>query len=622
MPRPKLNAPDSPVSRAGRFIGEKWKSLFWGNLLQVTCFSGLFLSFLIAGILVIAYSLGGRGPTAEKGAGFYRLLREYDRAAQNAEVPAAEERTRPVIETLDRELDKLEKEAGSVESWLSILKRRRQLAHLNPRYIPAYRQSTRRARQAYPYSEALAALAAAALVQDAPISPEIEAELRDCLPLFSGIRFASLRLSLHILLGDLKNPETAAGLPPPALSTVDLRGGFSASEKEALTADLAMVKLLKGDPAGAAAEIQGVLAGYAAVRNAPPSSGEFLRFAAEYFYDFGDILRSAELFSRLPGGAARQADALWLGGYADGARNIWSLLALPAADGESGPSTRSLYNLAVTAKSPEEAVVSLERLISPPGLASLDGKTPETPAAASLSRQFGLIRYSRLLDAPRAAALLEAAGGESGPAMAALLELEILRRRMELLETGRLTAETWLLLGRYPENEDLYRWGAWFFDYRRNYGETAQLLKTAGRHRFTGSWIGLHEALQSVREGNLDAAENRLGSVTGWPAAANQGLILEARRAPAKALEYYEIAARGLLENSEGPGISPPGLGDWDKTDETRRRETASRLQLRIAHCLKTLGRTGESRRVLEYALDLNPDNLNARLELSRLDVP
>ena len=617
MPFPKLNigGPDSFLSNIVRFIDAKWNGLFRGNLLRVLCFSGLILSLLIGGSLAAVYLLGGR-PIMESGGGFYRLLREYDRSAQSVEVLAAADRA-ALFEKLGRELDKLETKAEGVEYWLSILKRRRRLALLNPRYVPAYRQSVLRARQGFPYSEPLAALAAAAIVQNTAISPELEGEVRACLPLLSDSRFDTLRLSLHVLLGDLKNPETAANSLPSVPDSAGLNGSFYPSEKEAIAADLAMIKLLKGDSAGAAAEIQGLLA---------VSSGEFLRFAAEYFYDFGDILRSAELFSRLSDETAllRQADALWLGGYAAGARNIWSLLALPALDGggEAGPDgieavSRSLYNLALSAENSDEAAGLLERLVVLPAVGE----------GGYSGRQYGLIRYSRFLDVRRAVALLEAAG--TGPSTA-LLELEILKRRTELEETGRLTAETWLLLGRYPEEENLYRWGAWFFDSRRNYGETAVLLKTAARHRFTGAWAGLHGALQLIRAGDPDGAEGILISLldgsADWPAAANLGRLLETRRAPVRALEYYEIAA-ALLEKSEVPGIEAPGppkaaVRFLDETDETRRRETASRIQFRIAQCLKTLGRAGESRRVLEYALDLNPDNLNARLELGRLGGP
>jgi tetratricopeptide (TPR) repeat protein len=268
--------------------------------------------------------------------------------------------------------------------------------------------------------------------------------------------------------------------------------------------------------------------------------------------------------------------------------------------------------LALTAANREEAAALLERLIAP-------GAAPD----GDPSHLYGLIRYSRLLDAPRAVPLLETNSGNAGASVAALLDLEILRRRTELAGTGRLVAETWLLLGRYPEMEQLYRWAAWFFDYQRHYGETAALLKTATRHQFTGQWITLHEALRLLREGDLDAAESAFAAIPAeaarWPQAANRGRIREARREPAPALEWYEIAAAALQEQNALGSALPMGMEDWDPSGAAHARETASRIQFRIAQCLKTLGRPGESRRALEYALDLNPGNHSARLELGRL---
>jgi tetratricopeptide (TPR) repeat protein len=184
-----------------------------------------------------------------------------------------------------------------------------------------------------------------------------------------------------------------------------------------------------------------------------------------------------------------------------------------------------------------------------------------------------------------------------------LIDLEILKRRTETEETARIIAETWLLLDRYSGTEDLYQWGAWYFILQRNYTESAILLRAATRHNFSGQWMNIHEALQQLHEGYVDAAEETLKAIppqdANWTIAANLGRILESQRAPARALESYERAAAAVME-----------------TDQI----LASRIQVRIARCLKTLGRIEESRRALNYALNLNPDNLNARLELSRLE--
>jgi tetratricopeptide (TPR) repeat protein len=66
---------------------------------------------------------------------------------------------------------------------------------------------------------------------------------------------------------------------------------------------------------------------------------------------------------------------------------------------------------------------------------------------------------------------------------------------------------------------------------------------------------------------------------------------------PSAALAYYESAA------------ALAGRG-----------KSAAAIQIRIARCLQALGRDRESRRVLDYALDLDPENLEARYELRRLN--
>ncbi|MDR0316782.1 MAG: hypothetical protein LBH97_07785 [Treponema sp.] len=610
------------IEKISRFIKEKREALFKsaffqsgllrGSPLRITLFSGLMLVVLITGILIVVFFTGGRSRSGE-GDGFYRLLHEYDLAAERY----LEQRE---FESMNRELDRLEKKAGAVESWLSVLKRRRQLAHINPRLVPAWRQSARRAALAYPWSEPVAALAAEALIHEAAITPEAETELRSYLRLMTDPVLNPLRLSIHVLLGDLKNPERAATLLPQDMTMEQFSVALwratlpSAREIEALATDFAIVKVLRGNISGAAAEIQGILSGYFTGPNVPPSA-DFVRFAAEFAYDFADLSRSAELFSRLPGAAAlsRQADALWLAGYSGSARMLWTMLATPepaASDSElsglsdlsadANISARSLYNLALTSETPKEATVFLERLIA------------LRAASGSPGRIYGCIRYSRLLNAPRAIAFLEAGKSEillskesafllepEFP-VEALIDLEIIRRRMEIAEQGRLVAETWLLLGRYPKAESLYRWAAWYYSLQRNYNETVVLLKTAARHQFSGEWIQLHEALQLIREDNLDRAGEILSAIPAenadWPVAANLGRILEVELSPVRAIEKYETAIAALPGN----------------------REIASRIQVRIAQCLKSMGRISDSRRVLEYALDLNPDNLNARLELNR----
>jgi tetratricopeptide (TPR) repeat protein len=104
--------------------------------------------------------------------------------------------------------------------------------------------------------------------------------------------------------------------------------------------------------------------------------------------------------------------------------------------------------------------------------------------------------------------------------------------------------------------------------------------------------LRLEEAAQKLQPLVTDPAAAPL-----WQIPANLGRIMESRRSFGAALEYYEIASA-----------------------EVKDPRAASEVQYRISQCLRALGQGRESRRVLEYALDLNPENLKARAELSRLD--
>jgi tetratricopeptide (TPR) repeat protein len=548
-----------------------------GPFLKTAFLSGIILAILVLGALAFVSLIRPR-PSAPAALPFFRALREYDRAQTGGP------------EALARRLDALEQEAQGVEEYLSVLKRRRALARTEPRFLPAYREAAQRAAAAYPYAEPLAALAAAALIQG-PLTGNRADALDGYLSVLNSPAFSPLRVSLHILRGDFKDPRTAGAVPSlgRALDSAlpRLRERIPAGAAEALITGLTILNTLEGG--AGAAEIQGGL--YEALKSA--ASPEFIRFAAEYFYDYRNPLGAAELFSRLDTEEAlsRQADALWLAERPAAARNLWALLASPPAGSASGgPSAgiaaRSLYNLALSAEDPEKAAALLKRLLDlPPASANLRART---------SFVSGRIRYSRLVNAPLGLAVLEE-GLKSFPGEP-LLELELLKRRGESWEPDRVIAETWRLLGRYPGNEDLSRWAAWYFAFQRRPGETALLLRNAARQ---GARLSLYEALICMAEGKLEQAGDILRAVppetAGWEVSANLGRIYESFRSPAAALEYYETAAA-----------------------KVRNRQEAARIQLCIARCFRALGRDRESRRVLEYALELDPGNLRARLELDR----
>jgi len=595
----------------------KNKPIFQSSgLLKTASFSGLLLLILFGGGLVALYTIVGTAMFRDhEEIGFHRLLQEYDfRYRQIIGVG------RPVagyqLDSLSGDLDHLETRIGGVENWLSILKRRRQLnSHASAipgmglRYLQIYRQSSQRALRAFPFSEPIVAVAAAAVVQDAAITVEREEELREILPRLTGTHFVPMRLSLHVLLGDFQSPERAeANLLEDGGLSLDFAISAMGRDVEAILTSLVILRILEGETAAALSAIQSAMArGHA--------SHDFIRFAAEFFYDFGNLVRSAELFHSLPGEEAlsRQADALWLAGYTEHARHIWALLGAPRTgllsavaltagsaylQDDIALEARALYNLAVTAQTLEESEALFERLARQGHL-------------GGTYRELGLIRFSRQLDAPSAIAVLEAERGGAGSGYAggfpvnALIDLEILKRQTEIRESARIIADTWLLLHRHPETEGLFEWAAWYFGLQRNFTETAMLLRTVERHGFSGRWRDTHEGLQLIREGRFDAAISIMEAIQmeDWALSANMGRIFEARNASARALEHYKMALALVMETG----------------NPSDRYETASQLQFRIARCLRTLGRMDESRRALLLALELNPNNLNARLELGRM---
>ena len=565
------------------------RALLWGAF-----FAGIILLLFIGTVLVVTYNSADKpaGPAESK---FYKQIRDYDYKYRQI----IESGALPVqLQELSNALDRLEKKTEGVESWLSVLKRRRQLSAHDSRYRQNYRQSSQKAFLAYPHSAPVAAIAAAAQIHNTAITKEGEAELRKILPLLAENQYIPMRLGLNVLLGDFKSPQKAAE-DTNLFPDLSVYGQLSnLPEAEALATNLALITIIKGD-SGAAAAVQAALAA-----NAATPSTNLIRLAAEYYYDFGDLQYSAELFSILHDAEAlsRQADALWLAGFQIHARNIWGIISESKTAPESKAALlcnaallcKALYNLAITAKTQREAAAFLEQLVK--------------QDAAEESRQYGLIRYSRYFDAPKAVATLNDKRGADVSSVDTLIDLEILKRRTEMAETARIIAETWLLLERYPQNENLHQWGVWYFDLQRSYSESALLLKVAARQNFQGSWFNIHEGLRLTREGFLDAAEETFTAIpvnsNTWTAQANLGRIYETYRAPSRALEQYEKAAAAI---------------HTEKMPESRLKN-ASRIQFRISQCYRTLGKKEECRRALECAINLNPDNLSARLELGRLD--
>lgn len=567
----------------------------------LVCVIGLALVLLIAGGIWFFTLWGGNNPFSRTGSGdgeaFYRELAEFD-----ALLVKSESFEKP--ETLNRALDRLAKRALGVESHLSILKRRRLLARQDPRFIVPYQKAAQDVAEAIPSSESLAAVAVEAMLRGDPvIAGETGTQLRRYGSRLSETMLKPLALSLYILLGDLQDPFRAAAIPnKEALYSAVLPEtmiGAAAPLNFDLITDLVILRIFRGDIPGATEQLNTLIRQPAAVSGNP----EFLRLAAEFFYDYDNPLRAAELFSQFSDeqSMARQADALWRAGYVSGARNLWTLLLSPKQSEEGGSyvseeiKTRSLYNLATTTEDSKEKIADLERFLAQgPELVDNFGDGQD---GGQSYYTYGTIYYTRLLDTPQSILILEKEQTGFNP----LLDLELLRRRGEMWPVDKTMAETWLLLNRYPEDPRIYQWACYFFDRQRRYEETALLMKEADHRQINDTWTALHESVRLIREGRLEEAEQRLIAIAPpqvtWQVPANMARILEIRHDPAGALEYYETASTLVQE-----------------------KKSAAEIRFRISRCFSALDQAQESRRALEQALQFDPEYFSARLELQRMD--
>jgi len=531
--------------------------------LRVTLLAGLMLLILALGALIfLHFSERDVWKSFRKQDGFLRLLRDYDAVADEFYGTQRE------YDRLHGELDKMEKKAISVESWLSILKRRRILAKNHRPSEEIYRSSLNKALKAYPKSEPIIAVAVAAIIKDSAVTREIESQLRDWLPFITEPSFNELRLSLYVLLGDFNSPQKARTLPE----------NLYAYGTESVAVNLAILKILSGDYHGAASDVQTLL-------NGEPSL-QTIRFAAEYNYDFGDLPRSAELFASLNTNDAmiRQADALYLAGFPQNAQALWLILA-------NIQNEISLYNLAVTSQDGDLAADYLNKLVN------------LEMGSNSNSRQFGLIRYSRFFENAKALALLRGSK-QFSPNDYPYIDLEICKRMAQGRNPGYQIAQTWLLLDRHEKNLELYKWACRLFFFQRGYDEALILLKRMDQLLINENWIDVYKALYSMVEGKLDDAEEllrpKLLKEPDWQDFANYGLILESMRSFGRALEQYKLAVEKLQ-------FSNP-----------QENKSAARIQIHIARCFTALKRPADARQALLYALELDPDNLTAGLELDR----
>ena len=599
------------------------------SLLKGVCLFGLVVFLVLLGTLVFVSIYGGIplfSPIKFGKSSFTQALEEYDQKDKDG----------LSFKKHNSLLDALEKKAFDIESVLSVLKRRRILAfHARSereQYLASYIQAALRSRKQYPYSAQIGALAGEALILNGFSGEgETAAELQELAMLMSEGALANLSLAFSVYAGFWRDPAEARHLNKELFTLLcSLAQG---EEREKYLVDACIRSILE-DNSGEAFVMVNALFTEAPLRD------ETVVFGAEFFYDYGNYLRAAELFSAFSDSRsiARQADALWLGNYKDSARVLWRTAAADTNDAANSrvnggvdlPSikARSYYNLASSTANRQEASYYLEQLF-----ASNSEYEP--------GKTFGIIRYSRIAPADRAIAILLQTDYERE----GLYDLELLRRRSEDWTVDKSVAETWMLLNRHNSDGRLFEWAVWYFDFQHRYEETSLALRNAGINRVEGPWSALHRAYALVRERQYAEAEKSLRSIVRspqetqnapgrrtqplWQAGADLAMLLEKQNNFQEALQYYEIASDQLIALIAGTqtevfpadGSSPVEEKGIPAAGVSPEMRDAARIQLRIAGVLRALGKTPESVRALDYALDLDPENMEARLEKRRLDA-
>ena len=534
--------------------------------------TGLILAMLIVTIMLLIIFVLGENPGINfrsMNLNFRQQLGVFDTYNVAQMVLDGED---PVL--IERLLTEIQEKALSVEDHLSVLKRHREIAYLDRRYINLYITAAQNALKSHPHSAPLAATAAEAILMGSVTAGENRELLISYAANLTQPRFSLIELGLRIIAGELDNAETAASIQwLPLLLDQDL-SSLPALIREELEVNQFLLHAYHGNISSANFTLSRLLSGQR-------SSDTLVRMSAEYHYDHENFNRAADLYMQLntERDQALAASALTLAGIGS-ARNIW--LSLTGAENPD-IRLRSIYNLSSSSQSTLENLNWLEMIIALP----MDSN--------NLIRTYSLLRYLRLLDPARSMAILDSNDMRQNP----LLDLELLRLELYNLPARRSDGEVWLLLGRHPQSESLHEWAAWYFDYRRLYNETSLVLRDASRQDMDGSWMDLHRGLSLLIEGRIEEGEMLLeGMLMGtrdWRIAGNLGRIQESRRNFNAALEYYEIAAALVTEN-----------------------KAAAQIQLRISRCLEVLGRIQESRRALQLALDFDPDNLQIHRELRR----
>lgn len=304
---------------------------------------------------------------------------------------------------------------------------------------------------------------------------------------------------------------------------------------------------------------------------------------AHLLYDFGLPEEGARLFYSLYKEEGKReyllhtADAYVKAGDFSAAKSLWQHMLGDL----SGPNLiLALYNLGSLSDSISERQDYFARLLQIQKL-----------------HEYALVQYSRLLQREEGKALLVQS---SLYAKSPLLQLETEKKDIAGTRSIYKTGSLWLVLNRFPLDERMYHWAAWYFYSIGNLQELEKLFSMAEEHTIEFPALLLYRALLSMERGHPAEAETLLAANTdkAWYIPANLAKVYETTYRIVQAIEYYQIAA----SQADSPVVQ-------------------SRLYECIGTCYVKLDKKFEARRSYEYALQLNPNNITAAFLLQRLEA-
>lgn len=510
-----------------------------------------------------------------------------------------------------KSLSALRKDAGSASQWLSIARRERELENYQ-----AACKTLVAAGKALPANDGIAACLADTLIELGHADQAAQFSKR-----LASSGFINLAAYCEITRALAAGSATDAGYPAPEWLTA----AYQATGNTVFRNDAAVLYAATGQFADADKLFSDATESVnpATEPSENDSAGDMLPLPKDLMlkaiiaYDSGAWSRVLGYFP--PASDPRLnlemlsviADSAWKAGDTARSRDVWSEIV--SRYGEQTPIP--YYNLALTASDPEDAHITLlrcvelfpawypavARIVRNAGHSALNTDDPVIKSLLSagfMSFDMEASLHDGHFTPEEARAILDNALKADSNGTDVRLKIEDLR--FGLGESGdpvRSTAAMWRLLEAYGANPVLYRYATWFFAVTGDLDMAFSVngSNPAGPDPF---FLGLEAACQG-KSPEAEEAFSRVASseTDSWAALGNMARLY------AKDGDYGKAEESATL----GAELAPDN-------------RAKSRLQGDAGEYLIALNAPDRARKVLGYALELDPDNYRARSRLRSLE--